>query len=181
MRAPHLPAPIIVASDSDTCCTPPLAGDRHRWYEDYEDSGKGDTMADSGDFNTGIIAEFRANQGRVGGNFAGAPLLLLHTTGARSGASRVNPVMYLADRDRYLVFASKAGSDSNPDWYYNLRAHPDARIELGDRTIEVHAAELHGHERDDHYAEQARRYPGFAEYARKTDRIIPVIALTPAS
>jgi deazaflavin-dependent oxidoreductase (nitroreductase family) len=91
--------------------------------------------------NQRTIAEFRANHGRVGGNFAGAPLLLLHTSGARSGQPRINPVMYLADGDRYLVFASKAGSDRNPGWYWNLRANPDATIEAGDETIAVHATE----------------------------------------
>lgn len=130
------------------------------------------------DFNQRTIAEFRANHGRVGGGFAGAPLLLLHTVGARSGQPRINPMMYLADGDRYLVFASKGGSDSNPDWYWNLRANPDATIEVGDDTVAVHATELTGAERDEKYAEQARRYPGFAEYERRTTRVIPVVALT---
>jgi deazaflavin-dependent oxidoreductase (nitroreductase family) len=136
-------------------------------------------MADAGDFNSSIITEFRANHGQVGGNFAGAPLLLLHSTGAKSGAARVSPVMYLADGDRYLVFASKAGSDENPAWYHNLLAHPDVEIEVGDQTIAVHATELRGAERDEKYAKQAGRYPGFAEYQEKTQRVIPVIALTP--
>src|SRR3954447_6971818 len=131
------------------------------------------------DFNTGIIEEFRANEGRVGGQFEGAPVLLLHTVGAKSDEPRVHPMMYLRDGDRYLVFASKAGADTNPAWYHNLRAHPDAQIEVEDRTVEVHATELVGAERDRWYAEQARRYPGFAEYERKTSRTIPVIALVP--
>ena len=129
-------------------------------------------------FNQRTIAEFRANHGRVGGNFAGAPLLLLHTVGARSGQPRINPVMYLADGDRFLVFASKAGADSNPDWYWNLRANPDATIEVGDETIAVHATELTGAERDEKYRVQAERYPWFAGYQQKTSRVIPVIALT---
>ena len=129
-------------------------------------------------FNQRTIAEFRANQGRVGGNFAGAPLLLLHTIGARSGQPRINPMMYLADGARYLVFASKAGSDRNPDWYRNLRASPDVTIEVGEETIPVHATELTGAERDEKYRVQAERYPGFAGYQRKTSRTIPVIALT---
>src|SRR4051794_27190769 len=124
-------------------------------------------MAEAVDFNARIIAEFRENHGQVGGNFAGAPLLLLHTVGARSGAPRVNPMMYLPDGDRYLVFASKAGSDRHPDWYHNLLAHPEARIEVGDEIIPVRATELHGTERDTYYAEQAGRYPGFADYQRK--------------
>jgi deazaflavin-dependent oxidoreductase (nitroreductase family) len=128
--------------------------------------------------NQRTIAEFRANHGRVGGNFAGAPLLLLHTAGARSGQPRINPVMYLADGDRYLVFATKAGSDRNPDWYWNLRANPDVTIEVGDETIMVHATELTGAERDEKYRVQSGRYPGFAAYQEKTSRRIPVIALT---
>ncbi|MBK1783653.1 nitroreductase family deazaflavin-dependent oxidoreductase [Prauserella cavernicola] len=137
-------------------------------------------MADTSDFNQRIIAEFRENHGKVGGPFEGAPLLLLHSTGARSGAPRVNPMMYLRDGERYLVFASKAGSDHNPDWFWNLRAHPDARIELGDRTLDVHAVELTGAERDEKYRTQAGLYPGFADYERKTERVIPVVALVPA-
>jgi deazaflavin-dependent oxidoreductase (nitroreductase family) len=127
------------------------------------------------EFNQRTITEFRANHGRVGGNFAGAPLLLLHTVGARSGQPRINPVMYLADGDRFLVFASKAGADSNPDWYWNLRANPDATIEVGDET---HATELTGAERDEKYRVQAERYPGFAAYQQQTSRVIPVVALT---
>lgn len=136
-------------------------------------------MTDPADqLNQRTIAEFRASHGRVGGNLAGAPLLLLHTVGARSGQSRINPVMYLADGDRYLVFASKAGSDRNPDWYWNLRASPDVTIEVGDETIAVHATELAGTERDEKYRIQSERYPGFGAYQQKTSRTIPVIALT---
>lgn len=125
-------------------------------------------MAD--DFNARIIAEFRENDGKVGGGFAGAPLLILHTVGARSGEPRVSPMMYLADGDRYLVFASKAGADTHPGWYHNLLAHPEARIEVG-------AEELRGAERDLKYAEQVSSYPGFADYQEKTTRVIPVLAL----
>ena len=131
------------------------------------------------DYNAKIIEEFRANHGRVGGSFEGAPLLLLRSTGARSGQERVSPMMYLADGDRYLVFASKAGAPDNPDWYHNLKANPDATIEVGDDTVDVRAEELSRAERDEKYAEQAALYPGFADYERKTDRIIPVLALTP--
>lgn len=137
-------------------------------------------MAEANDFNARNIAEFRANQGQLSGNFAGAPMLLLHTVGARSGAPRVNPMMYMADGDRYLVFASKAGADSNPDWYYNVLAHPEIQIEVGDETLSVQAVVLHGAERDALYAEQARRYPGFAAYQRATERVIPVVALIPS-
>lgn len=136
-------------------------------------------MLESGDFNQRTIAEFRANHGTVGGPFAGAPLLLLHTVGARSGNPRTNPMMYQADGNRYLVFASKAGSDRNPDWYWNLRAHPHASIEVGDGVLDVHAIELTGTERELLVALQAERYPGFAGYQQKTTRIIPVVALSP--
>lgn len=130
------------------------------------------------DYNTQIIEEFRANHGKVGGNFEGAPLLLLHSVGAKSGQTRVSPMMYLPDGDRFLVFASKAGAPTNPAWYHNLKANPDATIEVGDDTIEVRAEELPRAERDEKYAEQAALYPGFADYEKKTDRVIPVVALT---
>ena len=133
------------------------------------------------DFNDQVIAEFRANHGQVGGNFEGAPLLLLHSTGAKSGAERISPMMYLPDGDRYLVFASKAGAPDNPDWYHNLVAHPEASIEVGDDTVAVLAEELPRAERDAKYAEQAALYPGFADYEAKTDRVIPVLALTPVA
>ncbi|WP_033288197.1 nitroreductase family deazaflavin-dependent oxidoreductase [Amycolatopsis jejuensis] len=136
-------------------------------------------MVDRAAFNQRTIAEFRQNDGKVGGPFEGAPLLLLHTVGARSGQPRVNPMMYLPDGERYLVFASKAGSDRNPDWYWNLRATPDARIEVGDRTLDVRAVELEGPERDEVFRVQASRYPGFGRYQQMTDRIIPVVALVP--
>jgi len=104
---------------------------------------------------------------------------LLHSIGAKSGEVRVNPMMYMADGERYLVFASAAGADRNPAWYWNLIAHPDVRIEVGDQLLDVHAVELTGADRDVKYAEQARRYPGFAEYQRKTTRTIPVVSLIP--
>ena len=131
------------------------------------------------DFNDKVIAEFRANHGRVGPPFEGAPLLILHSTGARSGQERVCPMMYRADGDRYLVFASKAGAPTNPAWYHNVKAHPSVIIEVGTRTIVAQAEELVGEERDRLYAKQAELYPGFADYEAKTDRVIPVIALRP--
>jgi deazaflavin-dependent oxidoreductase (nitroreductase family) len=130
------------------------------------------------DFNAHTIAEFRSNHGKVGGNFEGAPLLLLHTIGRRSGKPRINPMMYLKDGERYVVFASKAGADTHPDWYYNLKAHPDVKAEIGDDTIDVHAEETRAPERDVLYARQAELYPSFADYQHKTKRIIPVVALT---
>jgi deazaflavin-dependent oxidoreductase (nitroreductase family) len=135
-------------------------------------------MSIFGDFNSRTISEFRNNHGRVGGNFEGAPLLLLHALGRRTGRERVNPLMYLKDGERLLVFASKGGADTNPDWYYNLKAHPDIQIEVGDEKIDVHAHEVMGTERDAIYARQATMYPAFADYQRRTKRIIPVIALT---
>src|SRR6266581_7290574 len=131
------------------------------------------------DWNTGVIAEFRKNHGKVGGQFEGAPLLLINHKGAHTGKSRTNPVMYLKDGNRYLVFGSKGGADTNPDWYYNLKAHPDVKIEVGDDTIEVHAEEIAGVERDKIYVRQSSLLPQFTQYAQKTKRIIPVIALTP--
>jgi len=131
--------------------------------------------------NARVIAEFRANRGQVGGDFAGAPLLLLHTVGARTGEPRVHPAMYLPDDGRYLIFATNGGADEHPAWYRNLVAHPGARIEVGDRVIGVHATELQGRERDDKYAAQARLFPAFAAYQQNTARTIPVMALTPTS
>lgn len=131
------------------------------------------------DWNKQVIAEFRKNHGKVGGNFEGAPVLLIHHKGARSGTPRVNPVMYFKDEKRFYVFASKGGADTNPDWYHNLRAHPDAQIEVGDETIKVRAEEIKGSERDRLYAEQSTLYPQFGEYQSKTKRVIPVIAFTP--
>jgi deazaflavin-dependent oxidoreductase (nitroreductase family) len=130
------------------------------------------------DFNTQIIQEFRANDGKVGGGFEGAPLLLLHTTGAKSGQPRVAPVAYLADGDRWLVFASKAGAPTNPDWYHNLLANPEASIEIGTDNIAVVATELEGEERDRLFAKQVEVMPGFGEYQTKAGRVIPVVALT---
>src|SRR3989475_4317585 len=131
------------------------------------------------DFNAHTIAEFRSNHGKVGGYFKGGPLLLLHTIGARSGKPRINPVMYLQDGHRYLVFASKGGADTNPDWYHNLKAHPDVKIEVGSETIDARAEEITGPDRDKLYVLQASLYPQFVQYQRKTKRIIPVIAFTP--
>jgi deazaflavin-dependent oxidoreductase (nitroreductase family) len=135
-------------------------------------------MSREGDYNARNIEEFRRNHGKVGGYFEGAPLLLIHTFGRRTGIHRVNPVMYLREGDRYLVFASKGGADTHPDWFLNLMAHPDVQAEVGDDTIDVHAVEVTGGERDTLYERQAALYPQFAEYQRRTKRIIPVIALS---
>jgi deazaflavin-dependent oxidoreductase (nitroreductase family) len=129
------------------------------------------------DWNDKIIAEFRANHGRVGGRFAGAPLLLLHSTGGRTGREHVTPMMYQAVGDGFAVFASKSGADTNPDWYHNLRAHPEVRVEVGDETLEVTARVLDPQEREPIWEEQKSRYPGFAEYETRTTRVIPVVML----
>ena len=137
-------------------------------------------MSESGDWNAAIIEEFRANEGRVGGQFEGAPLLLLHSVGARSGKERVNPMMYQAlDGDSVAVFASKAGADDNPDWFHNLVANPDTTIEVGEETdVAVRATVLEGDERDRIWEAQKSEVPQFAEYEKTAGgRQIPVIAL----
>lgn len=131
------------------------------------------------DFNAKVIDEFRANGGEVGGMFEGMPILLVHHTGAKSGAQRINPVAYLRDGERYAIFASKAGAPTNPAWYHNLKAHPETTIEVGDETLAVRVSEATGEERDRLYREQAERRPQFAEYEQKTSRMIPVLVLTP--
>ena len=129
------------------------------------------------DWNRKVVAEFRANEGRVGGPFEGSPVLLLHTWGRKTETERVNPVMYLAQDGRTFVFASKCGAPTDPDWYRNLLANPQVTVELGTETFPATAVPVTGPERDTIYAEQGRRYPGFAEYQAKTDRVIPVIEL----
>jgi deazaflavin-dependent oxidoreductase (nitroreductase family) len=136
-------------------------------------------MTEANDWNRQIIEEFRANEGKVGGQFAGAPLVLLTTTGARSGQPRTSPMMYLDDGGRRYVFASKAGAPTNPDWYHNLKANPEVTVEVGTDEPRATAREVTGAERDRIYAHQAGLYPGFAEYQEKTDRTIPVVELVP--
>lgn len=131
------------------------------------------------DWNAKIIEEFRANAGNVGGQFEGAPLLLLHTVGAKTGLERVHPMMYQSVGDGFAVFASKAGADTNPAWFHNLLAHPEATIEVGTRTMEVTARVLDDATREPVWQEQKRRYPGFADYETKTSRVIPVVVLGP--
>ena len=131
------------------------------------------------DWNTAIIDEFRANNGKVGGNFDGAPMVILHSTGAKSGQERVVPLMYQAvgDSDDVAIFASKAGAPTHPDWYYNLLADANATIELGDETYAVKARVAEGDERERIWSTQKERYPGFAGYEEATTREIPVIVL----
>lgn len=138
-------------------------------------------MVDRNDWNRRIIEEFHTNAGKVGGPFEGRPLLLLTTTGARSGQRRTNPLVYLPDGDRKIIFASKAGAPTNPDWYHNLVAHPEVTVEVGDgstiETFEATATVITGEERDQLYAKQVQVSPVFGDYAKKTSRVIPVIAL----
>jgi deazaflavin-dependent oxidoreductase (nitroreductase family) len=129
------------------------------------------------DFNSRIIEEFRANEGRVGGPFRGAPMLLLHTTGARSGEARVTPVVYQRVGDELAIFGSKAGAPTNPAWYHNLVATLAATVEVGTETYPVTARVAEGAERDAIFARQKEVMPGFAEYETMTTRTIPVVLL----
>ncbi len=133
-------------------------------------------MASVDDWNRGVIEEFRAGGGRVA-QFEGRPLLLLHHKGAKSGAGRVNPLVYLPLGDDFAVFGSKAGADTNPAWYHNLRAHPDTTIEVGTETIPVRARVAEGDERTRIWEEQKRVNTNFADYEKLTTRPIPVVVL----
>jgi deazaflavin-dependent oxidoreductase (nitroreductase family) len=134
-------------------------------------------MASNNDFNQKVIAEFRANGGKVGPPFENAPLILLTTTGAKSGQPRVAPLVYTTDGDRMVILASKAGAPTNPDWYHNLVANPTATVETGSETFPVRASVAEGTERQRLYDQQAAQMPGFAEYQKKTTRQIPVVVL----
>jgi hypothetical protein len=153
-------------------------------------------VADPGDYNTGIIEEFRANRGKVGGYFDGATLLILRTKGIKTGRPRLKPLVYLPDGERFVVFGTKGGAPTDPFWVRNVladpeaavelgdrtvpvRADPEAAVELGDRTVPVRAVDITGPDADELYARQVERRPGFAEYKTMTSRWIPVIALEP--
>lgn len=138
-------------------------------------------MPGPNDFNDHTIAEFRENEGKVGGFFSGATMLLLHTKGAKTRQPRTNPLVYLPDGDRYVVIASKGGAPTHPDWYFNLLADPNVDIEVGTERVPVRARVITGPERDELYARQVERRPGFADYEKKTTRTIPVIALEPVA
>ena len=131
------------------------------------------------DWNSKIIEEFRANEGKVGGPFEGAPLLLLHTVGARTGQPRVNPMMYRPVPGGYAVFASKGGAPTNPDWYHNLLAHPDVAAEIGTTTMQLRARVAEGAEREGIWTAHKAANPGFADYEKQTTRQIPVVILEP--
>ncbi|ODT75005.1 MAG: hypothetical protein ABS76_35560 [Pelagibacterium sp. SCN 64-44] len=136
------------------------------------------------DFNAKVIEDFNASKGKPGGYFKNAPVLLLHARGAKSGLDRTVPLMYLRDGDGpWYIFASYGGNDSNPDWFHNLKTHPDSTISVGDGTeitrVPVKARIVEGEERDRIYARQASLFPQFAEYQEKTTRTIPVVELAP--
>ena len=133
-------------------------------------------MTEYDDWNRRVVDEFRGNGGKVA-QFEGRPLLLLHHTGAKTGTERVNPLVYLPVGDDFAVFGSKAGADTNPAWYHNLRAHPDTTIEVGTETLPVHARVAESAERERIWEEQKRVNPNFAEYEQKTTRPIPVVLL----
>ncbi len=137
-------------------------------------------MTDTNDWNLGVIDEFRANDGVLGGMFEGMSLLLLHHTGAKTGTERVNPLVYLPDGDNYVIFASKAGAPTSPDWYHNIRANPNTTIEVGTESIPVTARVAEGDERERLWSTQKEVAPQFAEYESKADRAIPVVVLEPA-
>lgn len=131
------------------------------------------------DWNKQIVAEFRANDGKVGGHFAGATLLLLHSTGAKSGKERINPVVTFEDNGDLVIVASKGGADSHPDWYYNVVANPQVTVEYGTEVFQAQATVAEEPERTRLYGRMEKIMPGFTDYKNKTKRIIPVITLTP--
>ncbi len=129
------------------------------------------------EFNRALIAEYRANGGKVGGQFANASLLLLTTTGAKSRQPRTTPLVYTTDGDHLLVIASKGGAPTNPDWYHNLVAHPEVTVEVGTERFQARAVVPTGQERDRLFNHAAAQMPGFGEYQKNTTRQIPVIVL----
>jgi deazaflavin-dependent oxidoreductase (nitroreductase family) len=134
-------------------------------------------MTEMSDFNQTIIAEFRANGGKLGGQFDGATMLLLHHKGAKSGTERVNPLAYQQVGENVAVFASKGGAPTNPDWYYNLLAHPATTVEIGTETVPVVARVAGSDERTKIWEKQKKEAPGFADYEKNTPREIPVVIL----
>jgi deazaflavin-dependent oxidoreductase (nitroreductase family) len=130
------------------------------------------------DMNKQIIEEFRANDGKVGGYFANSTLLLLHTTGAKSGKERINPLVTIEDGDRLVIVASKGGAPTNPDWYYNVVANPLVDVEYGSDTFRARATVAAEPERTELFAKIAGNFAGFSEYAKKTSRVIPVVTLS---
>lgn len=135
-------------------------------------------MADREDWNKRIIDEFRANAGKVAGPFQGAPMILVTHTGAKTGRKRTNPLVYLAEDGKYVIFGSKGGAPTNPDWYHNLKANPEAEAEVGTEKFAVVAEEATGAERDRLFEKQAGIMPNFAQYQANTKRKIPVMVLS---
>lgn len=135
-------------------------------------------MANRTDWNKQIIEEFRANQGKVGGRYADMTLLLLHTTGARSGEPRLNPVAYTRDGERYVIIASKGGAPDNPGWYHNLVANPRVKVEVGTEAFAALAEVAQEPERTRLFEQMAARHSFFTEYQKRAERVIPVVALT---
>jgi len=129
------------------------------------------------EFNKKVIEEFRSTGGKVSGQFAGAPMIIVTHTGAKSGKSYTTPLVYTKDGDRYVIIASKAGAPKNPSWYHNLAAHPEVTLEIGNEKFKAKAAEVKGAERDRLFAAQAKMMPQFNEYQKKTSRKIPVVVL----
>ena len=134
-------------------------------------------MNERHEFNKKIIEEFRANGGKAGGMFANAPMILITMTGAKSGQTRTTPLVYSKDGDRYVVIASMAGAPNNPDWYYNLKAHPDVSVEIAGEKFQVKARITSGEERERLFNHQAAQLPVFDDYRKKTTRQIPVFVL----
>lgn len=153
-------------------------------YKTVEQTTEGEGMAEGSgaerDWNERVIEEFRENGGKVGGPFEGAPLLLLHHVGARSGVSRVSPLVYQAVDGAYAIFASNAGRDTHPSWYHNLLAQPRTEIEVGTEAIGAIARVADGEERDAIWERQKQAAPQFAEYEAGTERRIPVVVMEPA-
>ena len=134
-------------------------------------------MSEAKEWNKKVIEEFRANEGKVGGYFENINLLLLHSTGAKSGQPRLTPVAYTRDEERYVIIASKAGAPTNPDWYYNVTANPVVEVEIGKEKFRALAKVTKEPERTELYDRMATKYKVFAEYKDKTTRVIPVITL----
>jgi deazaflavin-dependent oxidoreductase (nitroreductase family) len=130
------------------------------------------------DYNRPVIEEFHANEGKVGGPFEGVPLLLLTTTGAKSGKQRINPLAYTIDGERLVIIAAKNGAPTHPDWYHNIVAHPDVTVEVGTDTFAARATVVDGAERDELFDNMAAMLPIYAEYQAQITRTIPVVVLT---
>ena len=141
------------------------------------DSEQREETADYNAFNRQLIEEFRANEGKVGGMFAGAPLILLTTTGARSGQPRVAPLVYTTDDNRMVIMASKGGAPTHPDWFHNLRANPEVTVEVGTGSYPARATIIEGAERQRLFDQMAAQMPNFAEYQKNTTRQIPIVVL----